>query len=148
MALGTHSAGGGLVRAHTTDRRRFFPCQPCPVPQRPSAWEIPRERRAEVGLRPLNLHRECGQNALKMCQKKKKRCSVVALERAHRPRPTQKGDLPSSSFAFPFSWAHCFGPPVFVLYGNLTHFLINVSSHLGSTRFKRFKFKAVYSVNG
>ena len=51
----TYSGGGGLVRAHTTDRSRFFPCQPCPVLQLPSAWEIPRERRAEVGLRPLNL---------------------------------------------------------------------------------------------
>lgn len=52
---GTHSVGGGLVRAHTTDRRRFFPCQPCPVRLLLSASEIPRERRAAVGLRPLNL---------------------------------------------------------------------------------------------
>lgn len=51
----SYSGGGGLVRAHTTDRSRFFPCQPCPVLQLPSVWEIPRERRAEVGLRPLNL---------------------------------------------------------------------------------------------
>lgn len=52
---GTNFGGGGLVRAHTTDRSRFFPCPLCPVLQLPSAWEIPRERRAEVGLRPLNL---------------------------------------------------------------------------------------------
>lgn len=51
----TNFGGGGLVRAHTTDRSRFFPCQLCPVLQLPSTWEIPRERRAEVGLRPLNL---------------------------------------------------------------------------------------------
>ncbi len=54
-AGGTHSVGGGLVRAHTMDRRRFFPCQPCPVALLLSALEIPRERRAAVGLRPLNL---------------------------------------------------------------------------------------------
>lgn len=49
-----HFGGGGLVLAHTMDRSRFCPCQLCPVLQLLSVWEIPRERRAEVGLSPLN----------------------------------------------------------------------------------------------
>lgn len=51
----THSEGGGLVLAHTTDLRRPFLCQPCPALQLLSASEIPRERRITVGLSPLNL---------------------------------------------------------------------------------------------
>lgn len=54
----THSEGGGLVLAHTTDLRRPFLCQPCPALQLLSASEIPRERRIIVGLSPLNLSRE------------------------------------------------------------------------------------------
>lgn len=50
----SHSEGGGLVLAHTTDRRRPFPCQPCPALQLLSASETPRERRITVGLSPLN----------------------------------------------------------------------------------------------
>lgn len=54
----THSEGGGLVLAHTTDLRRPFLCQPCPALQLLSASEIPRERRIRVGLSPLNLSRK------------------------------------------------------------------------------------------
>lgn len=54
----THSGGGGLVLAHTTDLRRPFLCQPCPALRLPSASEIPRERRITVGLSPLNLPRK------------------------------------------------------------------------------------------
>lgn len=96
----TNFGGGGLVRAHTTDRSRFFPCQLCPVLQLPSTWEIPRERRAEVGLRPLNL--------MWSWKPLTNQWSVTCWQSG------RSENSPSCSTAFPFSWAHCFGPPVFV----------------------------------
>lgn len=56
MAI-THSGGGGLVRAHTTDLQCPVLCQLCPGRQPPAGWEIPRERMATVGLIPFHLQK-------------------------------------------------------------------------------------------
>lgn len=49
-----HFGGGGLVLAHTTQRRCSGLAHFCPGPQPPAGLEIPRERMATVGLMPFH----------------------------------------------------------------------------------------------